>query len=343
MTTPAGWYDDGSGSLRWWDGQRWTAHTRTTATPPPVAESAPTAPAVPAAHAPESSPPATDPEPFAPPYALPTPVAPTAPAFAPAYLSAGGAPQFPAAAAPQRAPASAHTISALGLVGLFAAVLGVVLACIPPVAIAGWVVLGLAFVASLVSLFLRGRKWSGIAGLGVTALGAVLAVSVSLISTGLGEIVEAGDASVVAPTERPPSGGEASEPEDPADIEGAEMVAFENLEVGDCIPYVEYEPTDDIYEIPVVPCDLPHTDEVYFIYEVEDGEFPGDDALFDATFERCVAEFEAFIGIRYEASELEVYNYQPTKASWNRWNDRTVQCIVYSYEDVTGTLGGVAY
>jgi len=25
--TPAGWYDDGHGRLRWWDGQRWTEHT----------------------------------------------------------------------------------------------------------------------------------------------------------------------------------------------------------------------------------------------------------------------------------------------------------------------------
>lgn len=26
--TPAGWYDDGKGALRWWDGQGWTDHTR---------------------------------------------------------------------------------------------------------------------------------------------------------------------------------------------------------------------------------------------------------------------------------------------------------------------------
>lgn len=25
--TPAGWYDDGHGRLRWWDGSRWTEHT----------------------------------------------------------------------------------------------------------------------------------------------------------------------------------------------------------------------------------------------------------------------------------------------------------------------------
>lgn len=27
-TTPQGWYDDGEGSLRWWDGTEWTAHTQ---------------------------------------------------------------------------------------------------------------------------------------------------------------------------------------------------------------------------------------------------------------------------------------------------------------------------
>ena len=26
MTTPAGWYDDGSGRQRWWDGTQWTEH-----------------------------------------------------------------------------------------------------------------------------------------------------------------------------------------------------------------------------------------------------------------------------------------------------------------------------
>ncbi|MBU4465452.1 MAG: DUF2510 domain-containing protein, partial [Actinobacteria bacterium] len=28
-TTPAGWYDDGHGAWRWWDGAAWTAHVQT--------------------------------------------------------------------------------------------------------------------------------------------------------------------------------------------------------------------------------------------------------------------------------------------------------------------------
>jgi hypothetical protein len=28
QTTAAGWYDDGQGAVRWWDGQQWTEHTQ---------------------------------------------------------------------------------------------------------------------------------------------------------------------------------------------------------------------------------------------------------------------------------------------------------------------------
>jgi hypothetical protein len=31
---PAGWYDDGSGQLRWWDGHQWTGHLETAGAPP---------------------------------------------------------------------------------------------------------------------------------------------------------------------------------------------------------------------------------------------------------------------------------------------------------------------
>ncbi|WP_203580276.1 DUF2510 domain-containing protein [Microbacterium hibisci] len=39
MTTPPGWYDDGHGALRWWDGAQWTEHV---AQPDPEPSPAPT-------------------------------------------------------------------------------------------------------------------------------------------------------------------------------------------------------------------------------------------------------------------------------------------------------------
>jgi hypothetical protein len=92
-----------------------------------------------------------------------------------------------------------------------------------------------------------------------------------------------------------------------------------------------------------VPCDQPHTDEVYFTYQAEDGEFPGDDELLESAWDGCIAQFEAFVGVPYEESVLDIYSYQPTKTSWMRWSDRTVHCIVFSYDEVTGTLEDSAY
>lgn len=39
-----GWYPDGSGGARWWDGRAWTGHYRAPGTPPPEQPSAPSPP-----------------------------------------------------------------------------------------------------------------------------------------------------------------------------------------------------------------------------------------------------------------------------------------------------------
>ncbi len=48
MTTPAGWYDDGSGRQRYWDGAQWTEHFAPAAAPPSAPAAAPVAPVAPA-------------------------------------------------------------------------------------------------------------------------------------------------------------------------------------------------------------------------------------------------------------------------------------------------------
>lgn len=41
MTTPAGWYDDGSGRQRYWDGAQWTEHFAPIASPVQVVTNTP--------------------------------------------------------------------------------------------------------------------------------------------------------------------------------------------------------------------------------------------------------------------------------------------------------------
>jgi Protein of unknown function (DUF2510) len=87
--TPAGWYSDPAGQpdlQRWWDGSRWTDHTR------PASEAAPPAPATPTAPVPPEEPTqhtTPDPDPVAP-VAPVAPVPPPGPPFAPGSPPAYG-------------------------------------------------------------------------------------------------------------------------------------------------------------------------------------------------------------------------------------------------------------
>ena len=193
MTTPAGWYDDGSGNRRWWDGLQWTEHVVTgrpapggesTASEPTVQEpmASERAPEAPVPAAPITPPDDAEPAPFVPPYTLagqmPAPAATTSPAGM-TYPAYGGYPAASWPVAPSPRPATG--VPVVGIIGLVAVVIGVVCACFPVIAIAGWALLAVGFVMSLISLFLRGRKWPGITGLVVAVIGAVLAAAVSFL------------------------------------------------------------------------------------------------------------------------------------------------------------------
>lgn len=367
MTIPAGWYDDGSGRQRWWDGSGWTEHTVSTepATPRPVdggTTSVPegdTAAVAPDAADPQArveSQPSQTADAFAPPYVLSPTDAGRPVGYAP-YDGGGGqygttpyagdqygTPSMPPQTAVDGAPRRAR-VSVLGIVGLSVVALGVVVSCIPPVSVIGWALLGAGFVVSVISLFLRGAKWPGIAGIALSVLGGILAAAVALLTLAAagGPIAVDDDPTPLATPGTRPTDPPSSEPSPAAPVtpaEGTDTVTFEELEVGQCLPFIEWE--DEVSELPVVPCDQPHTDEVYLIFDAPDGDFPGDDALQSIASERCETAFGDFVGLPYMESELDMYWFVPTQMSWNRANDRAIQCIAFSYEDVTGTLRGAA-
>ena len=92
-STPPGWYPDGQGGQRWWDGNQWTEHTQQGGS-----ADAPGAPAAPASPAAPSAPSA----PAGPGGDLPTQIAPNRAANYPQQPGQPGQPQQPQQ--PQQAP-----------------------------------------------------------------------------------------------------------------------------------------------------------------------------------------------------------------------------------------------
>ena len=167
---PAGWYDDGSGRQRYWDGTQWTEHLAPLA--PPAGQAA-TTPYDTVAYGGAAG---------------PGPTADSGSAYG-AVTPAGATTTVPSA--PSRMPEPGK-VNVLGVVALVVAAVGFVLACIPFVQVAGFVLLPIALVLAIVALFLPGGKWPAIAGLIVAVLGAIVGIVVfAVVTVGvLGQIVD---------------------------------------------------------------------------------------------------------------------------------------------------------
>lgn len=105
----------------------------------------------------------------------------------------------------------------LGWIALAVAVLGFIFACMPGAAIVGWILLPIAFVLSIVALFLKGKKWPAIAALIVSIVGTIVAVVVfmTVVVTSVDEAFEdiSIDPTVVAEDPAEPEPSFAEEPE----------------------------------------------------------------------------------------------------------------------------------
>ncbi len=143
------------------------------------------------------------------------------------------------------------------------------------------------------------------------------------------------------------SGDEATRDETGAVASEGTVDAFA-VELGDCIqdPTAGADPNEvaEVQSIEAVPCDEPHDGEVYHVFDMPDGDYPGDEAVLAAVEEGCVAAFADFVGKPYEESSLDYLSLQPTQETWEQMDDREVVCIVAdpSGEKKIGSLRGAA-
>ena len=113
------------------------------------------------------------------------------------------------------------------------------------------------------------------------------------------------------------------------------------MQVGDCFNDTEMG-VNEVTEIPAVPCSVPHDNEVYALFDLAPGPFPGDSQVDVIAGQGCYERFEDAIGRSYDESEIAFISMYPTEDSWTRIDDREVVCIAYhmEYEKLTGSVLG---
>lgn len=111
----------------------------------------------------------------------------------------------------------------------------------------------------------------------------------------------------------------------------------EELRAGDCLDEDVTSPRrGDDFET-VVPCDEPHSTQIYLEIELDSDDYPSREQI-AATGARCATEFEAWVGAPPETSELTVSYLYPSEDNWAY--ETTLKCVVVAPQDVTESLEG---
>ena len=126
------------------------------------------------------------------------------------------------------------------------------------------------------------------------------------------------------------------------DITAAGPISVFDLRPGDCLNPSD-EVVGEIENIDAVPCDEPHTQEVYAVPEYPDkdgGAYPGEGEIQKYADASCLEAFEEYTGIDYLNSDLYFTYLHPSVDSWND-DDRQIICVVTAGGDpMTGSVKG---
>ncbi|HEX5996724.1 MAG TPA: septum formation family protein [Jiangellales bacterium] len=132
------------------------------------------------------------------------------------------------------------------------------------------------------------------------------------------------------------SNGPERDSETGALVEATDVNVFD-LRVGDCLDGFSDDP--EISTVRAVPCSEEHTDEIMAAVDLsEEDEFPGVDAVKERAEETCHEQFEQFVGVPWDESQLDFGYLAPTEKSWSD-GDREILCTIGDpHQAVTGTL-----
>lgn len=102
-----------------------------------------------------------------------------------------------------------------------------------------------------------------------------------------------------------------------------------DLKPGDCVNFPSSGFTDEseVTSVKKVECSEEHDAQIVGEFDSKATEFPGMEALEGEAQEFCPGAFEQFVGIPLGESSLDLYPLTPTEDSWNKADDRKIQCM----------------
>lgn len=98
------------------------------------------------------------------------------------------------------------------------------------------------------------------------------------------------------------------------------------LQAGDCLAPAP-ELTGEVSDLPVVPCDEPHTQEVFGVVQHPDDSYPGAEAVAAWADGACLTELESTLDLTLDDGVFVSY-LLPTFDGWNTDGDRDVVCVL---------------
>ena len=99
------------------------------------------------------------------------------------------------------------------------------------------------------------------------------------------------------------------------------------LRAGDCFDLKDPS-AEEIGDVTAIPCSTEHEYETFFVGTMPEGPFPSDDGFIAWLDDNCRPAFDAYVGMDYENSELDIFWLQPTSEAWSD-GDRSIQCALY--------------
>lgn len=108
----------------------------------------------------------------------------------------------------------------------------------------------------------------------------------------------------------------------------------DDIAVGDCMNI----PEEDVFStVDTIDCTEPHDLEVFALVDLSDigvefssiASYPGDDPVYEASFNACWDAFESYVGVPYEDSAIYLDVFTPTLEGWDERGDRIANCVLY--------------